>query len=46
MKRLWVVLAVMISGGVLSGCAAVIGGAAVVGADALIEEEKGGDGLF
>ena len=46
MARLRMVLAVMMAGTALAGCAAAIGGVAAIGADAIVEEERGGDGLF
>ena len=46
MTKLWVALGLILSASTLTGCAAAIGGAAVVGADAIMEEERGGDGLF
>ncbi len=46
MKKLWMALGLALSASALAGCAAAIGGAAVIGADAIMEEERGGDGLF
>lgn len=43
--RIWLALAVAALG--LSGCTPlVVGGAAVVVADEVLEQESGGDGLF
>ncbi len=39
-------VALLLTLGVLSGCAAIAGGAVVIAADKALEEENGDDGLF
>lgn len=47
MRKPWLGLAVLMAGLLASGCAPlVIGGAAAVVADEVVEQDKGGDGLF
>jgi len=47
MTRLLTVVAVIVSGALLSGCGALaVGAAGAVAADKIYEQEKGGDGLF
>ena len=42
----WTILAAALLSATVSGCAPLVGGAIVVGADAAMENERGGDGLF
>lgn len=45
--KLWLILVLVAAGAGVSGCAPlVIGGAAAVVADEVMEQESGGDGLF
>lgn len=47
MRRTGLALVVLMAGLMLSGCAPlIIGGATAVVADEIVEQEKGGDGLF
>ena len=42
----WKILAAAVLAATVSGCAPLVGGAIVVGADAALEDSQGGDGLF
>lgn len=47
MRKPWLGLAVLVAGLLASGCAPLlVGGAAAVVADEVVEQDKGGDGLF
>lgn len=43
---LWFVLAAMLSSVTLTGCGPLLGAAGAVAADEVVEDDKGGDGLF
>ncbi len=45
-KKLILALGLLVSGFALQGCALAVGAGAAVVADEIIEDEKGGDGLF
>lgn len=46
-KKLWLALTLVLMGTTVSGCAAlVIGAAGAVVADEAVEQKNGGDGLF
>lgn len=40
------ILTLVLLAATVSGCAPMVGGAIVVGADAALEDAQGGDGLF
>ena len=42
----WTILTMALLAATLSGCAPMVGGAIVIGADAALEDAQGGDGLF
>jgi hypothetical protein len=47
MRKTGLVAALLVAGVLVSGCAPlIVGGAAVVVADEVVEQDKGGDGLF
>lgn len=47
MRKTGLVMAVLMAGLLTSGCAPlIVGGAAAVVADEVVEQDKGGDGLF
>ncbi len=45
-KQLILALGLLISGFALQGCALAVGAGAAVVVDEIIEDERGGDGLF
>ena len=45
-KRIFLAVGLLITGFSLQGCAVAIGAAGAVVADEILEDERGGDGLF